>query len=460
MIDIFGGRNGGFCDGVSRRDFLQVGGAGLAGLSLADLLRAESKTGSSEKSMIHILLPGGPASQDMFDLKPDAPDYIRGDLKPIKTKIPGVPFSELLPNLAGMADKLAIVRSINDWANRGLGHGLARIASGASSADLMALGGRPSQAAAVNKLLRPRDTAVPTTVMLPGSGGGSGPGVYDQTGFLGPRYASFKGNSSAAAAMQLKNITRARLDDRRSLSESLDSMKREADAKGEIAAADTFTQRAFDILTSNKLAKAMNLADEKPQTLERYGTTQSWDHSFVPFTCSYASLNKDLIRCRRLVEAGVRMVALKWGHWDTHWGHFPAMRQQLPPFDIGISALVQDLIDRGLYKNTAVLVWGEFGRTPVVGFPGAANNKNQGPGRQHYGIGMAMILCGGMRMGQVIGETDKLYRNVKDRPFHCQEVLGTMYHHMGLDPRTTQITDPAGRPQYLVERNQPIKELI
>ncbi len=455
----FDGHQQRFCDGFSRREMLRVGCAGLAGLSLPSLLRAEAEAGkgSSEKSIIHVVLPGGPPSQDMFDMKPAAPDFIRGEFKPIATKVAGIQYCELLPRLAAMADRLAVVRSINNWANKGLGHGVAGIANGFGVGDLAQLGGRPSQSAVVSRLKGSIDTTIPPSILIH-HGGGSGDANYDLSGFLGQRYKAFQPSGSLSGLMK-PNIGRDQLERRQRLALSLDNLRREADATGAIEATDRFSQQAFDILSSDKLFKALRIDDEKPETIDRYGAqTDRWDHSMAMRAGNYGSFNQDLIRARRLTEAGGRMVSVFWGHWDLHNNVFPCCRQMLPAFDMGISALVTDLIDRGLYENTAIVVWGEFGRTPRIYIDPAT--KGGGPGRNHYGLGMAMVLGGGMRMGQMIGETDEHCRVVKERPFHCQEVLATMYNHVGLDPRTTQIIDPAGRPQYLIEHNQPIRALI
>ena len=445
-----------FCDGYTRREMLQVGCTGMAGLALPSLLRAEAEAGigSSEKSMIHIVLPGGPPHTDMFDMKPNAPDFIRGEFKPISTQVAGIQYCELLPKLAAIADKLAVVRSIGNWTGA---HGVGKLATG-GGASLAQLGGRPSQSAIVSKLKGSIDGTIPPSILIH-HGGGSGDANYDPTGFLGQRYAAFQPNGSLSRLMKL-GISRDRLANRQRLAQSLDNMRREADATGVIAATDTYTQRAFDILFSSKLSGALSINDEPPEVIERYGAqVGQWGHTMAMKAGDYGSDNQDLIRARRLIEAGGRMVSVFWGHWDTHWNNFPCLREMLPAFDAGLSALVTDLIDRGLYENTAIVVWGEFGRTPRIYIDPATNGG--GPGRGHHpAAGMAMILGGGMRMGQMIGETDKHGATQKRRRLEMQNVLATMYHHIGLDPRTTQIIDPAGRPQYLIEHNQPIRELI
>lgn len=460
-----------FCDGISRRQMLQIGAAGLAGLNLPDILGAEARTGrgSSEKSVIHIFLQGGPSHLDMVDLKPEAPANIRGPFKSIPTAIPGIHFCEYMPKLAKLAKKMAVIRSVTGFAPR---HRLFPIASGyprEGRNSLTELGGRPTQSAVVQKLMNPIDPLIPTSILLNRGAGnhaeGSPIGMQDP-GFLGPPYRAFMATPFLAGKQSTlslrQGVTVDRFHRRQRLGGSLDTLRREIDSGNRIEAADRATQLASNILLSSKLREALDLKKESPALLERYGAHKRWDMTFefVPssFKHNYGRYNEDLVLARRLIEAGSRFVMTTWGHWDTHGNNFPIMKNMLPAFDTGLSGLITDLYERGLDKTTLVIVWGEFGRSPKVGFDGNSGGK---PGRNHWpAVGMAMIIGGGMQMGQVIGKTDAHAAAIKERPVHIQEVMATAYHHLGLDPKTTTITDPAGRPQYLVDHNDPIRELI
>ena len=447
MLTILGGRTTGFCDGVTRRQFLRVGGLGLGALSLPQLLRAEGAQGlgSSNKSVIMIFLPGGPPHQDMWDIKTDAPSEYRGEFSPIKTKVPGVEICELFPRIARMADKFAFIRSIVGATG---GHDAHQCMTGRSLRNAPP-GGWPSVGAVLSNLRGPRRPGVPPFVGLSPKTGhiqwsDSGP-----AGFLGPAYAAFEPNKGAAGGdMVLRDMSLDRLRDRTELLGSFDRFRRAADATGLMEGLDQYNQQAVGVLTSSELSQALDLSGVDPRELERYG---KGDPKNV--ADGAPRLTEHFLAARRLVEAGARCVTVSFSRWDWHGGNFKRARDDFPRLDQGVTALVQDLHDRGMDQDTTVVVWGEFGRTPKI---------NDKAGRDHWPkVSCALLACGGMNTGQVIGATDRLGGEAADRPVHFQEVFATIYHNLGLDVKTTTVTDLSGRPRFLVdEQYDPMPELV
>ncbi|MCR9119080.1 MAG: DUF1501 domain-containing protein [bacterium] len=410
-----------FCDGVTRRDALKLGAAGISGLTLGGLFEAEARAniGSSHKAVINIHLGGGPSHQDMFDLKPDAPVEFRGEFNPIRTNVPGMEISEHMPQLAQRADKFAIIRSIIGSTGQ---HSNYQTHSAYDSRDLKNVGGRPS----LGSVVAHTQGAVAGAPPFISYNGG-------EAGYLGPVYKPYK--PSGTSLKLNRGLTEERLSDRTNLLSSLDSLRRDADTSGQMNALDAHTRQAVEVVTSGKVADAVDLNKEDPSIVERYGKD-----------------NRNMLYARRLVEAGVRVVTLNWGSWDTHTGNFTKLQTQLPKLDNGLSALLDDLHSRGMQDDVTVVVWGEFGRTPRV-------NKNAG--RDHWNRVMSgFIAGGGMRTGQVIGATTRDAGEAADRPIHIQRVFATIYHNLGIDVERTTIVDNAGRPQFLVDHRQPIEELI
>jgi hypothetical protein len=440
------------CDGVSRRSFLRVGGLALGGLSLPQLLRAEVEAGGSarpHKAVIMVFLSGGPPHLDMVDLKPDAPVEVRGEFKPIRTTVPGVHVCEHLPLLAARMKRLAIIRSLVGSEGH---HDAFQCQTGRTHSRQPA-GGWPSLGSTVSKLLGQARSAVPPFV-------GLAPKMITSTwanpgnpGFLGPTHAPLKPNAEGTAGLTLKGITLDRLGDRSQLLKSFDGLRREVDAAGELQGADRFTRQALEVLTSSKLAEALDLGREDTRLRDRYGRGS-------PKPAGYGDagplLNDYFLAARRLVEAGARVVTLAYGRWDwhgkPHGTNFENARDHLPMLDLGISALLDDLEQRGLDRDVTVLIWGEFGRTPRI---------NPQGGRDHWpSVACALLTGGGLRTGQVIGSTDRLAERAKDRPVTFQEVFATLYKNLGINPRTATVTDLTGRPQYLVDGAEAIRELI
>lgn len=444
MLTIYGGKSA-LCDGVSRRNFLKIGALGLGGLALPQLLRAESQQGigRSHKAVIMIYLPGGPAHQDIFDLKPDAPVEIRGPFKPIDTNVPGIQITEHLPKLAGMMDKLVLVRTIVGASGN---HDAVQCLTGRSPSNT-APGGWPCLGSTLAKLQGPANPAIPAFVGLSPKMGHMPWADAGSPGFLGVAYAPFKPSGGGQDDMVLNGMTLERLGDRRALLKSLDRFRREIDASGAMAGMDSFNEQAYGLLTSSKLAAALDLHNEDPKVVERYGKGDPRNRDD-----GGPKLMEHFLIARRLVEAGARCVTLAFSRWDHHGDNFGALKQDLPLLDQGVSALVEDLYQRGLDKDVSVVVWGEFGRTPTI---------NKEGGRDHWPrVSCAMLFGGGIKAGQVVGATDRLGGEPADRPVQFGEVFATLYHNLGIDPNKVTVGDLSGRPRYLVDGYQPMRELV
>ncbi|QDV15274.1 hypothetical protein CA51_51870 [Rosistilla oblonga] len=455
MLTILG-RSGGagqYCDGVSRRNFIKVGGMTLGTLSLPQLLQAEAAKGEghrSHKAVINVFLPGGPPHQDMWDLKQDAPSEIRGEFRPIGTSVPGIEICELFPKLAKQMEHCAIIRSVVGAKGP---HYSDQCVTGWDARNNEPAGGWPSMGAWVSKLQGPAGNAMPPHVSLMYKTRHAPWGEPGAGGFLGLAHAPFrlmggKGETSKIDNMVLKDITLERLQDRAGLLKSIDSLKRDLDSSGAMDGMDAFTNQALGILTSSKLADAMDLSKEDPATVERYG---KGDPQFR--ADGAPKMVENLLIARRLVEAGARVVSLNFSRWDWHGGNFKRARQDMPMLDQALAALIQDLVERNLDKDVSVVCWGEFGRTPKI---------NANAGRDHWPrVSTALLACGGMRTGQVIGSTNRLGEYAVDRPIQFQEILATLYHNLGIDLNTVREFDLRGRPQYPVAQGiEPIRELV
>jgi hypothetical protein len=451
VLSILGGKKGSFCDGQSRRDFLRIGGLGLGGLSLEGLLRAEAQAGTrrSHKSVIMIFLSGGPPHQDMVDLKPDAPAEIRGEFKPIQTTVPGIQICEHLPRLAKIADRLAIIRSLVGSE----GHHSAFQCMHGRTQQKPPGGGWPSLGSTVSKLQGPVQPGIPPFAGLSPRMKTPTWAIVGEPGFLGRKYAAFKPNTDGVGSMTLKGMTLERLGDRRKLLGAFDGLRREVDADARMVGADESTRQAFDILTSSKLADALDLEREPARIRDWYGRG---DPKPAGYGDAGPLMNDYFLAARRLVEAGVRVVTLAYGRWDwhgkPHGTTFENARHHFPVLDRGLCALLEDLRMRGMDQDVTVLVWGEFGRTPKI---------NKEGGRDHWPqVGCALLAGGGMKVGQVFGSTDRLAARAKDRPVHFQEIFATLYRNLGLNPTARTVTDLAGRPHYLVDDPYgPLEEL-
>jgi hypothetical protein len=433
-----------FCDGVSRRNFIKVGALGLGGLALPQLLRAEAASGisKSQKAVIMIYLPGGPPHQDTFDLKLDAPSEIRGEFRPIPTNVSGIQICEHLPLIARMTDRLAIIRSLADAVD--------------DHSDFMCMTGRrkqnqppggwPTFGAVVSKVLGATHASVPPFIGLEARMQHR-PYNAASPGFLGVGHQSFRPAGEGKADMTLNGVTIDRLADRKALLASFDQFRRDVDATGLMEGMDVFNQQAFGVLTSSKLLEALDVSKEGAKLQERYGKGDSKVHGDAA-----PMLNEQFLVARRLVEAGARVVTVAYGFWDYHGNNFKNARADLPMLDQAVSALIEDIHQRGLDKDVSVVVWGEFGRTPTI---------NKDAGRDHWPrANCALLAGGGMRTGQVIGATDRLGGEPTERPVTFGEVFATLYHNLGIDVNKVTVPDFSGRPQFLVpDGAQPMREL-
>ena len=449
------------CDGLPRRNFLTIGalGVGASALSMADIFRIESqmkaqaattseplqpRRGLGHKAIINVFLGGGPAHQDTWEIKTDAPSEIRGEFKPIATSVPDLQIGECFPQIASMMDKFAVIRSV--VGARGP-HDAEQCMTGWGKDSLAFIGGRPSMGAAISKLRGPVDPSVPPFVGLAETAKHDEWSDAGRPGFLGPSYAAFRPDGPGMQNMKLNDVSTARMSSRRELLSQFDRMRTEFDASGAMSASDEFGRRAFDVLTSSKLVDALDLSKEDPKVRERYGNGQPYNYQFDGSpTC-----NEHLLLARRLVEAGVRCVSLSFGRWDSHSNNFDLVRDHGGKLDQCLSALVQDLDERGILDDVTVVAWGEFGRTPRINAKG---------GRDHWPqVSCAILAGGGMKTGQAIGSTNRLGEFAETRPVHFQEIIATLYHNVGIDVSQATVRDPAGRPQYLVEQG-PIRELV
>ncbi|MBX3451038.1 MAG: DUF1501 domain-containing protein [Planctomycetaceae bacterium] len=455
---------------TSRRNFL-IGSAGFAGLTLPALLRAEAATGrgASRKSVIQVHLDGGPPQLDTIDLKPLAPSEIRGEFQPIETTVPELRLCEFMPRLARLADRGTWIRSLVGSAGA---HDAFQCQSGFAAKDLQSLGGRPALGSVVSKLQGSTADATPPFVdLMQGR-----PLVRNSArpGFLGPAHQPFRPDLSQVFPRELEagmkgelarlgserqisltlhaELTTERLNDRRGLLDALDGLRREIDGTGMMSAMDRFTEQAASILTSGELARALDFSREDPRTLDRYflaDTTAELRNT----TSESPGATRKFLLARRLIEAGVRCVSLSLSDFDTHSNNFPRLRNLLPILDVGLAGLLQDLEERGLLKDTLIVVWGEFGRTPRI-------DPKTG-GRHHWPqVGPAILMGGDFRHGQMIGATDSTASVVRERPVSYQDVFATVYSHLGIDPQQATVTDPQGRPQHLIAGGQVLRELL
>jgi hypothetical protein len=456
MLTIFSKphRQGGFCDGLNRRDFLTIGGSIAGGLTLPDVLRAENEQGAGggtqHKAIINVYLPGGPPHLDMWDIKTEAPREIRGEFDPIRTNVPGIEICELFPRIAAMANRFNFIRSIVEC--DGL-HDSFQCMTGRRKTP-QTVGFWPMMGSWVSRFQGAVNQSIPPNLALMYATGESRWGDPYGGGFLGMGHNPFNlaGNSRnlGSSNMTLNGVTLDRLNDRVSLNRSFDSLNRQLDTRGTMDGMDSFQSQALGILTSSRLVQALDITREDPRTLARYGVDDpTFQRDGAP------RMVRNFCVARRLVEAGARVVTLNFSRWDWHGPdgmNFVESRRNMPLLDLAVSALVDDLHARGLDQHVSVVVWGEFGRTPRI---------NNTAGRDHWPqVSCALMAGGGMRTGQVIGATDRTGGTAARRPVKFQEVFATLYRNIGLNPNEVRIFDQNGRPQYLVDAgNDPMREV-
>ncbi|MFN4258647.1 MAG: DUF1501 domain-containing protein [Gemmataceae bacterium] len=446
-----------YCDGMSRRSFLQLGVAGLASVGLPQLARARAASGSARKntSVILIWLDGGPSHMDLYDMKPDAPEEYRGIWKPIRTKVPGFDITEMFPKQAKHTDKFSIVRSLHHDTGDHFAGGHRMLTTkdmGVSGANTQ--GKFPGIGAIVARELGARQPGMPAYVGVPYAASiGLRPGYFGGH-MLGTNYNPFEpGGDPNAANFQVKNLNLANgltlnmLEDRRTLSKHFDKAQKHLHETAESQAMDRFAQEAFDFISGPTARRAFDINQEDPRLRDRYGRT-NWGQS--------------TLLARRLVEAGATFVTVHFGGWDHHWNLQSGMDKYLPQVDGAVASLFEDLDERGLLDTTLVMLCGEFSRTPKMndGGNGGPPGSMGTPGRDHWGNAMFCLLGGGgVQGGQIVGSTDRLGMRPHTRAVTPSNIHATIYEVLGID-RNLHLFDPSGRPVPVLEDPTPIEELL
>jgi len=435
------------CEGITRRDSLQLGlgtllGGGLVGaLRTRGALASERAAKTPKTGCILVWLDGGPTHYETFDPKPDAPKEIRGDYEPIATRIPGVHFSKHLKRLASIADRLAVVRSIrHDHGNHGAGNHY--MMTGAPTRIPVSCGAFVSFHPSLGSVTA-KDRGAPKGLTayfsMPRMSRSGGPN------FLGARYAPFvvadnpnnKGFRVRDVALP-KGLDGSRFGSRQVVRAEVDRFLRitEETAGDPVNALDEYYRQGYDLITSPEAQAAFDISREPEKTRERYGRND---------------FGQRCLLARRLVEAGVPFVTIYDGGWDHHTKIFPGLDSKLPPRDQGIATLIEDLEERGRLDETLVLCLGEFGRTPKI---------NKDGGRDHWSNAMSVLFAGGRTPGgQVVGATDRKGYSASERVLSPESFASTVYTKLGIDPGKILFT-PEGRPVHLVSDPTPIRELM
>jgi len=450
---------------ISRRWFLRAGTLGLTGLTMADVLRlqaAQAKPGGApDTAVIYVWLAGGPPHMDTYDMKPEAPEEYRGPFRPIRSNVPGIDVCELLPLHAKCADKYTLIRSIaHTFSDHG--GGSKHVMTGRHPATPTGMvNDAPSVPSIVAKMRERIEIGLPNVVTSSDGGRGQVDTYALGTAYLGPRYIPFAVDGDPSRPnfkiqnVSLNSALAERLDDRVTLLKSMDQMRRDMDAGGMMNAMDRFNQQAISLLTSPRAREAFDLSREPEKVRERYGR-HSW--------------GQRTLMARRLVEAGCSFVTVAlenpnvantYYNWDTHavnHDHFIDMRNRLPIYDKILTALIEDLHDRGLTKKVLLVVTGEFGRSPRISI--SKGPKGTRYGREHWPGAMSVLVAGGgMQHGQVVGSTNYKGEHPEDRPLTPADLWATVYRHLGIEQNAT-IPDHTGRPQFLLPSGEPIRELI
>jgi hypothetical protein len=434
MFNLWSSRRGINCDGGGRRDFLKVGALGLSGLMLPDLLRARAAAAATGKptkntSVIWLWLGGGPTHIETFDPKLSAPAEYRSMVGAVKTNVPGIELGGLFPKMAQVANKMAFVRSFAHG-NSGHGGGTHWVMTGYDypPADNNMPPIKPGLGAILARARGPNNpaTGLPTYVRLSGILG-------DGPAWLGPAYAPFDTGGNARRNMDLQ-VALNRLHERRSLLEAFDTIDRGLDRSGVLKGLDSFEGQAFELILS-RAREVFDLNKENPRIRDKYGT----------------GLGQQLLLARRLCEAGVGFVTLHFGGWDMHGQLVAGMKNLGPQVDHAVTALVDDLAGSGLDQEVLLVITGEFGRTPRI---------NGGAGRDHWAPLSTLALAGGgLKLGQVVGESTDKAEVPKSAPITPQDLMATVFHVLGLRA-DLHYQDPTGRPVPMIDGGKPIGELV
>jgi hypothetical protein len=443
MLTFYGRASGNQCSGVSRRDLLRAGGLSMGGLTLADLLRAEAahaaggaSSSAKAKNVLLIYLGGGLTHHDSFDPKPDAPAEIRGKYGVIPTKIPGIRFSDKMPDMARCSDLYTLVRSQVSGSDH---HETSAQWMLTGNYGAMQGGDYPAIGAICAHELKPLNT-LPPYVAIPRNH--SFTWELGKAAWLGDQYESFKAGDPSQPAWKVPNlalqqdVNLGRLGRRKSLLDAVDSLAKRVEGSDSLHSMDTFTQKAAQMVLSADARAAFDLSKETDKTREAYGKTERW--------------GMQALLARRLVEANVRFVFLQFSAWDHHAKIFESCDRILEPYQKAVTALLTDMKDRGLLDETLVAMFGDFGRTSKI---------NKDAGRDHWANAGSMLFAGaGVRGGQVVGTTDERGEYVTDRPVRPPEVAATIYHAVGVDYHKELVT-PQSRPVRILPDTEPIKEL-
>jgi uncharacterized protein (DUF1501 family) len=435
-----------------RRSFVKAGILGSFGLTLADLFRAEAKASTSRPTSVIILwMRGGPSHIDMWDVKPDAPAEYRGEFGTVPTPVPGVRLCDLLPMSARAMNKWAIVRSLHHH-DAGHSTGDQICFTGYDAGSMPDENVHPSCGSIVSKQLGHTVPHLPAYVMIPRMVPGTGPA------YLGVAHKPFETQADPAQMGPFKvpnfelpsGITVERVGDRKGLLRSFDAVRRDVDTTGQLDAVDRYQQKAWDVLSSAAAREAFDLDQEPTGVRERYGFMPAFDPK-ASNRCGCPAWSQRILLARRLVEAGVRLVTVDLRWWDTHVKGFESLRFGfLERWDRAYTALIEDLEARGLLESTLVLAWGEFGRTPKV---------NNDAGRDHYpNVFSAAVAGGGVRGGTIVGESDEKGAFPKANPKTPQDILATVYRHLGVDTKAEYPNN--GRPVSVLPSGKPIDELF
>lgn len=433
MIRFNAGTQNQSCDGATRRDFIQVGSLGAAGLTLGSLLRARANAANlgeaaRSTSVVWLWLGGGPTHVETFDPKMDAPVEFRSTVGAVNTSVTGVQLGGVFPKMASVADHMAFVRSFSHT-NSGHGGGTHFVMTGYDNRTIDNGGAptRPSFGSIAARFRGPNHpvTGIPTYVRLGGIGA-------DGAAWLGKAFEPFETSGQARRNMDLA-IAGDRLTDRRELLGAFDRMNRQVDSSGVIDGMDSFEQQAFSLLMGSA-RDAFDLKKEDPKTVAKYGT----------------GLGQQLLMARRLCEAGAGFVTLQYGGWDMHGTIAQSLKQRCPQLDLGVAAFVEDTVARGIDKDILLVITGEFGRTPRV---------NQNAGRDHWAPLSTLALAGGgLKMGQVVGESTAKAERPKSNPITPQDLMATVFAVLGIQ-QDLHYYNQGGRPTPMIEGGKPIAEL-
>ncbi len=459
MFRIDAGNTGKYCDGLSRRSFVQLGVAGMASVALPGVLRAKEESAqrgvpAKNTSVILLWLDGGPSHMDLYDLKPNAPSEYRGIWMPIRTNVPGIEIGELFPKQAKCADKFSIVRSLHHDTGDHFTGGHYMLTSRGGANGLEATSKYPGIGSIVSKVCGPRRDGLPAYVGVPYAMSiGLRPGYFGAN-YLGLEHNPFETEGDPnAATFAVNNLSLAtgltvnRLEDRRGLLKSIDQTRRTLDASGTFDAIDRFDAAAYELVAGSAARKAFDIGSEDPRVRDKYGR-HTWGQS--------------TLLARRLVEAGSTFVTVHFGGWDHHWDLQRGMENYLPIVDTAVSALFEDLSQRGLYDQVLVVLCGEFSRTPRMndGGNGGPPLKMGTPGRDHWGNSMFCLMGGGgVKGGQIVGSTTAKGETPKDRPLEPRDIHATIYNVLGVDP-SVSFLNHAGRPVPAIDQGEVIRELV